>query len=356
LGGRIRSVCVYPERGAGAIQDIADQVAHTCELPTYVGDQREGVHRLLFTSLAKASGWRDLLIPVLLGGLIIFATMLGSVSDREREIYTFSSLGLAPPHISSLFFAEASMYAVVGGMGGYLLGQFVTRILGFLSDLGFVSVPRMNYSSTNAIVTILIVMCTVLMSTIYPAVKASRSANPGVQRSWKIPKPKENLYDLLFPFTVSAYDIIGVASFLKEHFDNYSDAALGVFASNESHIFRQKDNDMLGFSAMVALAPFDLGVTQNFALLSRPSDIEGIDEVRILIYRLSGAQSDWQRSNRVFINDLRKQLLIWRSLSAEVMEQYRQKTLEQWDQLPTEEAEKSVVEEPAVGASTGDME
>jgi hypothetical protein len=332
MGATIRSIHVYPLQ-LEEIESIANKVATETELPTYIG-YRGGVERLIFTSLTKASGWRDLLVPVLLGGLIIFATLLGSVSDREKEIYTFSSLGLAPPHVASLFFAEASVYAVVGGMGGYLLGQIVAVTLGWLGSMGWISVPSMNYSSTNAIVTILIVMATVLISTIYPAMKASRSANPGIQRQWKIPKPQNNLYDLVFPFTVSAYDITGVVSFLREHFENYSDTSIGCFATTSCSIFRQESNDMLGFEADVALAPFDLGVNQKFAMLSQPSDIEGIDEVRILICRTSGTSGDWQRSNRLFVNDLRKQLLIWRSLPMEVMEQYREKTLEQWDSLP----------------------
>ena len=141
MGGTIRSVSVYPlPQKVAAIRDMADTVTRITQLPTYVGDQG-GVHRLVFTSLAKASGWRDLLVPVVLGGLIIFATMLGSVSDREREIYTFSSLGLAPPHVASLFFAEASMYAVIGGMGGYLLGQVVARGLAWMSGTFGWSVP-----------------------------------------------------------------------------------------------------------------------------------------------------------------------------------------------------------------------
>jgi len=344
LGGRIRSLLLYPEK-IEDIDAIAEQAARVSQLPTYVG-QQGGVYRLIFTSLTKASGWRDLLVPVLLGGMIVFATMLGSVSDREKEIYTFSSLGLAPAHVAGLFFAEASMYAVLGGMGGYLLGQAVARGLAWVGGMLNWSVPTMNYSSTNAIVTILIVMGTVLVSTIYPAMKASRSANPGVQRSWRIPKPRGNLYDLLFPFTVSTYDITGVVSFLKEHFDNYADTSVGNFAAMESRIFRQRDNDMLGFGAKVALAPFDLGVTQEFALLSQPSEIEGIDEVRILIYRLSGAQGDWQRSNRVFIHELRKQLLIWRALPHEIMDKYRSRTLETWDRLPVER-----VDDQSIGAS-----
>ena len=341
MGGQIRSVTIYPN-DVQKVMEISRRAAMISELPSYAG-HREGVYRMFFKAIASASGVKELIIPVVLGGLIVFATMLGSVSDREREIYTFSSLGLAPAHVASLFFAEASIYAVIGGMGGYLLGQIVARGMGYLGQMGLVSVPSMNYSSTNAIVTVLIVMFTVLISTVYPAMKASRSANPGIQRSWTIPKPEGNLYDLIFPFTVSAYDIIGVVSFLQEHFNNYSDTSLGVFASMDSHIFKQTDNDMLGFRATVALAPFDLGVTQEFALLSQPSDIEGIDQIRIMIYRHSGAHGDWQRSNRMFVNELRKQLLIWRSLSQEVMDKYRETTLANWDTFPVEQVDRQSI-------------
>jgi hypothetical protein len=334
LGGRICAVSVYPDpKAAPDAEALANRVATVSGLPTYVG-AKGGVYRLFFTTLTQASGWRDLVIPVVLGGLIIFATMLGSVSDREKEIYAFSALGLAPPHVASLFFAEAGVYAVVGGMGGYLLGQAVARSLTYLSaTFGNLS---MNYSSTNAIATVMVVMCTVLVSTIYPAMKASRSANPGIQRHWRIGRPVGDRYDIVFPFTVSAYDITGVVSFLKEHFENYSDTALGVFATSSVHLFRQPA-DLLGIQAEVALAPFDLGVSQQFALLAQPSEIQGIQEIRILLRRLSGTGGDWQRANRVFINELRKQLLIWRAVSPEIMERYRQATLQQWQVLPVED-------------------
>ena len=76
------------------------------------------------------------------------------------------------------------------------------------------------------------------------------------------------------------------------------------------------------------LAPFDLGVTEDFELRSAPSEIEGIDEVKIKITRKSGQPKDWQRLNKVLLDDLRRQFLIWRSLAHETMEIYRHRTLE----------------------------
>jgi hypothetical protein len=251
--------------------------------------------------------------------------MLGSVADREREIYTFSALGLAPRHVATLFFAESMVYSLVGGMGGYLLAQGSLKILTLLAEYG-VSVPEINMSSTNTMVTILIVMATVLISAIYPAIKASKSANPGLMRSWRAPDPDGDVLDIVFPFTVSEYDITGVVSFLKEHFDGHSDTGLGRFMARDAQLVKD-DRKNLGLDAMVALAPFDLGVSQTFAMRSAPSEIAGIDEVQLRLERISGQPKDWRRLNKVFLDDLRRQFLIWRSIPQEAMETYRQQTL-----------------------------
>lgn len=331
LGGSISALTVYPA-DPGALKTIAEDVAVITGHPTYVGSEG-GVNRLLFSVLVRASGFRDLLIPVVLGGLIIFATMLGSVADREREIYTFSSLGLAPPHVAMLFFAESAIYAIIGGMGGYLLGQLSVSGLSWASRFAHVAIPTMNFSSMNAVTTIFIVMAIVMLSTLYPALRASKSANPGLQRSWSLPRPKGDRYDIRFPFTVSEYDLIGITSYIEEHFRNFADAAIGSFATLQCEVFRQEENDMLGFSATVVLAPFDLGIEQEVILLSQPSDVEGIDEVRLMLRRTNGSYGDWQRANRQFVSELRRQFLIWRTLESAAADVYRERTLSRWNQL-----------------------
>ena len=304
---------------------VAEDLARVLPFPV-VATRTNGAYLHLLGTVLAASGVSDLFFPILLGGLVIFGTMLGSVSDREREIYTFSALGLAPRHVATLFFAESAVFSLLGGMGGYLLAQATMKVLTVMSEQGWVVVPEMNMSSTNTIVTILIVMATVLVSAIYPAIKASRSANPGLMRVWRPPEPKGDVLDLVFPFTVSQYDVTGVVSFLKEHFDNHTDTGLGHFMSADAQLVRDEHHD-LGLDAELALAPFDLGVSQGFALRSTPSEIPGINEVRIRLERRSGQPKDWQRLNKVFLDDIRKQFLIWRSQPHETMEGYRQSTL-----------------------------
>jgi hypothetical protein len=332
-GGKPTVVTFYTDDAQQASL-IAEDLARMLDKRPVLATRPDGVYRHIQGTVVAASGVGDLLFPVLLGGLVIFGTMLGSVADREKEIYTFSALGLAPPHVASLFFAEAMVYSVIGGLGGYLIAQGTMKILAVAASYGLLQVPEMNYSSTNAIVTILIVMATVLISAIFPAIKASRSANPGLLRSWRPPAPEGDVYDIVFPFTVSEYDLTGVVSFLREHFNNFSDTGLGAFMAKNPHLLKYDDGS-LGLSSHLALAPFDLGVTQQFELRSAPSEIKGIDEVKIRLVRKSGQPKDWVRLNKQLFDDLRTQFLLWRSLPRETMELYRQDTLVAMKQMNT---------------------
>jgi hypothetical protein len=325
MEGGARSLLIVPKNPEAA-EGIAKKVALLSDNYVFCG-LTDGVHKYHYTDRLNFTGIGDLIVPLVLGGLIVFSTMLGSVVEREKEIFTFSALGLAPPHVATLFFAEVCIYAVLGGLGGYLLGQGFVSVLTFLSThYGIVRVPNVNYSSTTAIITILIVMATVLISTVYPAIKASRSANPGVNRSWKIPKPQGDIHKIVFPFTVSNYDMKGIVSFLKEHLDSHNDISLGHFSAQDAEIQRLGPKGMLGLQAKVWLAPFDLGVSQIFKLSTAPSEIPGIQEVTIEFQRVSGRPANWERFNRIFINDLRKQFLIWRALNHDAMENYRART------------------------------
>jgi len=324
-GGNLSVIKLYPAEQTD-IAALAGDLATDLPLPVWTRTS-SGIQRLFFTTLTHLSGGLALFVPLILGGLIIFGTMLGSIADRQKEIYTFSALGLAPAHVGLLFFAEASVYAVVGGMGGQLLAQAVAKIAAALAHAGLIAPPTITFSSSNAMFAILVVMAVVLISAIYPAGRASRSANPGVQRHWKMPPPINDRMTMTFPFTVSAYDITGVISFLAEHFREHDDAGLGSFAVQSVSVARDPITGDLVLNAAMALAPFDLGVTQSFQLTSQRSEIPGVDEVLVTADRRTGSRNDWQRALRVFIADLRKQFLLWRTVPPRIVEQYRLKTL-----------------------------
>ncbi|MBD3390582.1 MAG: FtsX-like permease family protein [Chitinivibrionales bacterium] len=326
LGGSPHTLNVYPSSDV-ELEKEGERLAELTSNPIWMKTQ-EGIQRLIFTRLTEVTGGFALFIPVLLGGLIIFGTLLGSITDRQKEIYTFSALGLSPGHVGFLFFAEAAVYAVIGGVGGMLLAQALALAASKLAELGYIQQASINFSSTNSLFAIGLVMATVLVSAIYPALRASKSANPGVQRTWRMPPPKGDELTMTFPFTVSAYDITGVVSFLAEHLREHDDAGFGEFASDNVRVSREKDSGNIRLDAHLSLAPFDLGISQDFTLMATPSEIPGVDEVTVRAIRASGAVGDWTRANKVFIRGLRKQFLLWRTLTADVIESYRMATLQ----------------------------
>ena len=145
--------------------------------------------------------------PILIASLIVLNTMLGSVFERVKEIHIFSSIGLAPSHIGMLFIAEALVYAILGSVAGYLLGQLTSKILvltHWLPDL------YLNFSSVSAVMTTLIVVAVVLLSTLYPARKAAEVATPAVERTWRVPEPDGDHWIVPLPFAVTGDQASGL--------------------------------------------------------------------------------------------------------------------------------------------------
>lgn len=327
----INFTTLYPNDPDIDLEAVAEEIAPIFPGAIHVKSP-EGAKRLFFTKAVAGSGFADVIVPLLLGGLIIFSSLMGSIVAREKEIFTYSALGLAPVDVGALFFAESAVYSVIGGMGGYLLSQLVAKLLKFCGSKGWMTPPEMNFSSLTSVSTILIVMAVVMLSTIVPALRASKSANPGVARKWKMPSPKGDKLEFVFPFTVSSVDFAGILSFIREHFENHADATLGAFAARDVKLFKMKDEkgvEHFGIEAGISLAPFDLGIFQKFRMYSQEFEIKGIDEVVVDLTRIGGTPDAWIRSNRDFAAELREQFLLWRSLPIETIEHYRKATADE---------------------------
>lgn len=320
LGMSLKGMVIYPPEGAD-LTALAERLAVLVDDGVHLNQGGE-TSFFLYGDKYGVTGLGDVLIPLVLGGLIIFSTMLGSVIDREKEIYTFSALGLAPRNIAMLFFVEAAIYAVIGGFGGYLFSQVVTQALEFLASHGWFKAPEMNYSSSTAIHTILVVMATVMVSTIYPAIQAARKATADTSRRWRVPAAKGDRLEFHFPFTISQFDITGILCFIREHFASHADRTVGEFAVDDLELFREPQHGMAALRATIWLQPFDQGISQRFELTAHPSDIEEVCEIHVRIERVSGPPSAWTRSNRVFLEEIRRQFLLWRTLDDEEREQY----------------------------------
>jgi hypothetical protein len=70
------------------------------------------------------------------------------------------------------------------------------------------------------------------------------------------------------------------------------------------------------------LSPYDLGVSQDVELRAVPTGDFGVYLIQLRIQRLSGQANTWVRINRGFLDDIRKQFLVWRTLAPESKQEY----------------------------------
>jgi len=325
VGGNLRSVAIgLHGLDRKEINERVQNLMNRIELNIYAGIDGE----TYLCSAVASTGFRgasDLVIPILIAACIVLNTMLGSVYERTKEIGIYSSLGLAPVHIASLFIAEACVYAILGAIAGYLFGQTLSK---FLSHYNLMTGLNLNYSSLAAVISTLIIMATVLGSVLFPAKKASEIAVPGIERRWRLPDPQDDKLDMVLPFTVTGDQALGVNMFLREYLEAHADYSLGHFSTGDIRLGAEATpaGDAYELGLMVWLAPYDLGVSERLTLRTEPSpDEEEVFVIRAVIARESGDESSWIRVTRNFVNMLRKQYLLWRTFPTGLKAQYGQR-------------------------------
>jgi putative ABC transport system permease protein len=106
-------------------------------------------------------------ISLVVGGIVIMNMMLVSVSERTREIGIRKALGARGRDITLQFLVESGAMALVGGafgvIGGLVVAQIVTLLLGFPSTVALWSVTLGLVMATG----------TGILFGVYPAVKAA---------------------------------------------------------------------------------------------------------------------------------------------------------------------------------------
>ena len=342
-GGNVKSVAVnmqdlnkeLPE-GATVDQKIDAVMAPVMKrsgLDFFVG---KGRNVYLYSSIGGSSTEQmsNLFIPILIAALIVLNTMLGAVYERVREIGIYSAVGLAPVHIAFLFMAEACVYAVLGAVVGYLIGQATAWTL---VQTGWLAGLTLNYSARSTVYATMIVMFVVLASTLYPAVKAGRMAVPDIERKWKLPDPDGDEWNFDLPFTVLGEEALGLNIFMRDYFDAHADESASDFYADNVTFKRHKEEgetkDRYAIEMMIWLAPYDLGVSQRINLQTSPvgGEEEDLCRIHLTIYRESGEIASWKRVNRRFLNLIRKQLLIWRTFNVELRGEFHARGRDEYE-------------------------
>ncbi len=328
-GGRLKSIAVRPDSSIN-IQAMAKELTDRCGLSLFSGEP-EGTFLYSARNTLSYSGIPNIVIPLIISVFIVLNTMIGSVYERKREIAIYTSVGLAPSHVSFLFIAEALAFAVLSVVLGYLLAQSTASLFATSSLWAGITV---NYSSLAGVAAMFLVILVVLVSVIYPSRVAAHIAIPDVNRSWKLPESVGNLLVVTLPFLMKYQEHRSAGGYLHEYFKGYQDVSQGAFSTGDIGFAFvcpappvksdaqpvNAENPYCGEACLrlytqVWLAPFDFGIKQQVEVRFCPAEEEpGFLEIQIFLERQAGEANVWRRTNKAFLHALRRQLLMWRSL------------------------------------------
>ncbi len=330
--GNLKAVAVRPDNPE-IIPETARDISDRFGLTLFSGEP-EGTFMYNASDTLNYSGVPNIVIPLVISVFIVLNTMIGSVYERKSEIGIYTSVGLAPSHVSFLFIAEALAFAVLSVVLGYLLAQVSASLFAGTALWAGITV---NYSSLAGVASMILVILVVLVSVVYPSRVAAEIAIPDVNRSWSMPEVNENTLELTLPFLVKYEEHDSIAGFLLAHFQGHQDVSHGLFSADDIETafvcpampepVPEQSGCILDASGRPAcimltvrvwLAPFDFGIMQRVELSFCPSreDRRFLD-IRVRLMRETGEANAWKRINKAFLNALRKQLLIWRSLPPE---------------------------------------
>ena len=344
IGGTLRSIALSNfEQFVPKIRRFMERVALNIFVAQGTGEEAR-VEVLSSIQTTSFSGLGNLFVPILIAALIVLNTMTGAVYERSNEIHIYSSVGLAPTHIAALFLAESAVFATVGAVAGYLIGQVVA---GIIFHFGWLGAITLNYSSLSAIYSSIVVMATVFLSTLYPAKKASDMAVPDVTRRWEFPPPEGDHWQFDFPFTIPGVEVLATYAYLARFLQSYGETSIGAFYTEDVTLTKSQEDDEADYviSARCWLAPYDLGISQDVRLNAIPTGEHDIYRMVLVIQRISGDTLSWQRMNRGFLNVLRKQFLVWRTVPSGTKLEFAEEGRRVVGEAPAEPVEASASEE-----------
>ncbi|MBU1453660.1 MAG: ABC transporter permease, partial [Proteobacteria bacterium] len=341
MGGKLKNLAVLPQENE-SISGTAERLVDRFSMAIFAGE-KDGVWLYNQSDAIQYSGLPNIVIPLLISIFIVLNTMISSVYERKNEIAIYTSVGLAPSHVSFLFVAEALALAVISVVMGYLFAQVSASLF---ADTRLWAGLTVNYSSMAGVAAMILVIGVVLLSVIYPSRLAAQIAIPDVNSSFTLPKPVNNRITVTLPFFMKYDEHDSIGGFIYSYFISHQDVSHGIFSTGPVDlIFSCCNIDQMKklvqdaekpheihctyIRSKVWLAPFDFGIMQWVDIQFCP--VEGDTtylEIKVTMERRSGEEQVWQRINTSFLHNLRKQLLIWRSIDdashKHFSEQFRQ--------------------------------
>ena len=84
------------------------------------------------------------IVVVLIGGLVVLVTLMGSVRERTREIGIFRAVGFRKSQVMKIIFLETGVISLLAGVSGYAAGLVAVRVGLLLAENRQPSLPPLD--------------------------------------------------------------------------------------------------------------------------------------------------------------------------------------------------------------------
>jgi putative ABC transport system permease protein len=110
-------------------------------------------------------------IVLIIGGLMIFTTMMGSVIERTKEIGVLRAIGFRKSHIMRGLILEITVISLLGGMVGWGSGTLISWLaLPYFTETG----SSLKFQPWLMLIAICSALFIGIVGSIYPAIRASK--------------------------------------------------------------------------------------------------------------------------------------------------------------------------------------
>jgi putative ABC transport system permease protein len=124
--GQLTLIEVAALYGATPVDEIARQLQAALPAAKVTSMQEAVRSRMHAVDQFRAFSYAIVGVVIAIEALVVFVTMMGSVSERTHEIGVFRAIGFRRVHITRLILFEALMASVLAGVLGYLAGMGTT--------------------------------------------------------------------------------------------------------------------------------------------------------------------------------------------------------------------------------------
>lgn len=316
----IKSVAIKV-RDLTKIEQVAYALFERFRLPIYFTVNGKVLY-LSKGSIYSPIGLEQKIIPLLLAYLTFLNILLASIYERKRDIETFALVGLNPLEVSLVFLYEAICVALVGGILGFI-GSCILMHLGSL----LLPLPIQQLDYTTVVNMIILGMMITISSSIYPAIKASKMVTPSAERKWKpTTSPVNDRWEIPLPFVFEKdEEVAGILAFTYEAVKDHTTEQSELFFAKNFCFDIKSDLEWVEKSLIIeeaSISPYDLGIKTDVSLIAK-KDLKTMKYTfTILLLRKAGKMTDWIVFSPRVADFLRKQILLWRGLSAEEKRKY----------------------------------